>query len=258
MMSFKRGAEGLRGAASVVAAVLLCSPAGYAQTPAQAPTEPARIWTGTAGAGLSVTSGNSDTKNYNLAFDLTRTPKARNVMRWNGLYLRGSQSDTVVVNRTSLTYRDEYTLSGRTFLFGQLDYLRDTFKRIDYLVAPTAGVGFKLVNTDAAKFLVDVGGGTISEKNPGLDLRTNGAVSASEKLTLQLTPSSSFKHAATGLWNASDFSDSLYTFSVGLGTKISERMQLSIDVLDTYKNRPPNAATQKNDVAFVTAITAKF
>lgn len=226
-----------------------------AQTP---PPEPPKTWTGTAGVGVSVTSGNSDTMNYNLAFDVTRTPKARNVMKWIGLYLRGDQNNTVVVNRTSLGFRDEYTLSGRTFLFGQIDYFRDTFKRIDYLVAPAAGVGYKVVDTDPVKFMVDVGGGSISEKNPGLDLRTSAAVTAGEKLVLQLTPTASIKHAVNGLWKANDFSDALYTFSVGLGTRISERLQLSIDLLDTFKNKPPTAATKKNDVAFVTAVTAKF
>jgi hypothetical protein len=55
-----------------------------------------------------------------------------------------------------------------------------------------------------------------------------------------------------------DLSDGLYTFSVGLGTKISEQLQLSVDLLDTFKNRPPTPATKKNDVTLVTAITAKF
>jgi putative salt-induced outer membrane protein YdiY len=96
-----------------------------ARAQAPAPPEPPKTWTGTAGVGVSITSGNSDTMNYNIAFDLTRTPKARNVTKWTGLYLRGDQNDTVVVNRTSLGFRDEYTLSGRTFVFGQVEYLRD-------------------------------------------------------------------------------------------------------------------------------------
>jgi hypothetical protein len=75
---------------------------------------------------------------------------------------------------------------------------------------------------------------------------------------LQLTPTATLKHATTGLWKANDLSDGLYTFSVGLATRISERLQLSVDVLDTFKNRPPTAATKKNDVALVTAISAKF
>jgi putative salt-induced outer membrane protein len=228
----------------------------FAQAPA-AP-EPPKNWTGSAGAGISLTAGNSDTMNYNLGFDVTRTPKARNVMKWAGLYLRGDQNDETVVDRTSLGYRDEYTLSGKTFLFGQIDYLRDTFKRIDYLVAPTAGLGYKIVDTDPAKFSLDGGVGSISEKNPGLDLRTSAAVIAGEKLQLQLTPTATLKHATTGLWKANDFEDSLYTFSIGLATQISPRMQLSIDLLDSYKNRPPTPTTKKNDTAFVTAITTKF
>ena len=91
---------------------------------------------GTAGAGVSMTSGNSDNMNYNRSFDVTRTPKARNVMKWTG--------------------------------------------------------------------------------------------------------------------------DGLYTFSIGLATRIPERLQLSIDLLGTFRNRPPTPVTTKNDVAFVTAVTSKF
>jgi hypothetical protein len=33
---------------------------------------------------------------------------------------------------------------------------------------------------------------------------------------------------------------------------------LSVDLLDTFKNRPPTPATKKNDVALAMAITAMF
>jgi putative salt-induced outer membrane protein len=257
MMSSVKRLNGLRVAAGVVfMSLVLFSSGAFAQAPA-APAPPP-TWTGSAGVGVAITGGNSDTMNYNLGFDLTRTPKARNVMKWTGLYLRGDQNDVVVINKTSLAYRDEYTLTGRTFLFGQVDYLRDTFKLIDYLVAPTAGVGYKIIDTDPAKFALDFGAGSVSEKNPGADLRTSGAITAGEKLQLQLTPTATFKHATTGLWKANDFEDSLYSFSIGLATQISPRVQLSIDLLDSYKNRPPTAATKKNDVAFITAISSKF
>jgi putative salt-induced outer membrane protein len=245
-------------AAVVVAAIwsVVVTSMAFAQAPA-AP-EPPPTWTGSAGAGVAVTAGNSDTMNYNLGFDITRTPQARNVMKWTGLHLRGDQNDVVVVNRTSLGFRDEYILSGRTFLFGQIDYLRDTFKLIDYLVAPTAGVGYKIIDTEPAKFAVDAGVGSISEKNPGVDVRTSAALTAGEKLQVQLTPTAVLKHATTGLWQADDLQDGLYTFSIGVATQISQRVQLSVDLLDSFKNKPPTAATKKNDVALVTAITTKF
>jgi putative salt-induced outer membrane protein YdiY len=227
----------------------------FAQHP---PAPDPGTWAGTAGAGLALTSGNSDTLNFNVAFDATRDPKTRNVMKWTGLYLRGEQNDALVANRLSLAFRDQYALTTRAYTFGQIDYLRDTFKLIDSLVAPTAGVGYTLVDTAITRFSTDAGLGVVWEKNPDLDVRTSMAIIAGEKLEHALTATSTLKHAATGLWKANDLADGLYTFSIGLGTRISEQLQLSVDVLDTFKNRPPTAATKKNDVAVVTAITATF
>jgi putative salt-induced outer membrane protein YdiY len=227
----------------------------FAQQPAA--TDPG-TWTGTASAGLALTSGNSDTLNVNIAFDATRDPKTRNVMKWAGLYLRGEQNDALAANRLSLSFRDQYALAARAYTFGQLDYLRDTFKLIDYLVTPTAGVGYKVVDTAVTKFSTDGGVGVVWEKNPDLDVRTSIALTAGEKLEHALTATSTLKHTATGLWKTDDFADGLYTFSIGLGARISEQLQLSVDVLDTFKNRPPTAGTKKNDVAVVTAITARF
>lgn len=248
----------LAGRPALICVAVLLSGLTSTIVSAQTPTEPPKDWTGTAGLGVSVTSGNSDTVNVNVAFDVTRTPKARNVMKWTGLFLRGSQNSTTVVNRTLLAYRDEYAISGRTYFFGQVDYLRDTFKRIDYLVAPTAGLGFNVLNTDARKFTVFGGAGFTSEKNPGVDVRTNAAVTAGEKLAIQITPTAAIKHAETALWKASDVGDALYTSSIGLASKLSDRMQLTIDLLDTFKTRPATVATKKSDLALVTAVTAKF
>lgn len=242
---------------ALVAVCSLASSVALAQQPAE-PAPPPRLWTGTAGAGLALTAGNSDTLTFNVAFDLTRDPKTRNLTRYKGLYIRGQEDGDATVDRTALAFRDEYTLTPRTFVFGQIEYLRDTFKLIDYLVAPTAGIGFKLVNTDTTKFTVDAGGGMVWEKNPGLDLRTSGAVSAGEKLEHKLSATSTLKHATTALWKANDFADSLYTFSIGLATKVTETVQLSVDLLDTFKNKPPTAETKKNDVALVTSLAAKF
>jgi hypothetical protein len=50
----------------------------------------------------------------------------------------------------------------------------------------------------------------------------------------------------------------LITASLGVATRISSRFQLSVDVIDTYKTRPPTTVTNKNDVNIVIAITAKY
>ena len=228
-----------------------------AQTPA-APSELPATWTGNLGAGLSLTSGNTDTLTYNVAFEVTWDPKARNVMKWTGLYLRSEQNDVLNADRTSLTFRDQYSLNARAFVFGQIDYLRDSFKLIDALVAPTGGLGYKVIEMEDMTFAVDAGAGVAWEKNEDREVRTSGAVTAGERFMRVLTETTSFKHATTALWKANDFGDGLYTISAGIGVKITDRLQLTVDLLDTFKNEPPTPDVGKNDVAVVLAITVKY
>lgn len=255
--------------AALILGWLLCAAGAAAQPapppppppplpPAPAPAPPPDAWTGTAGAGASITNGNADTINYNVAFDLTRDPGTRSVQKMKGLYLRGEREGELIANQLALGFRHQYNVTARLYVFGQLDYLRDTFKRIDYLVAPTVGVGLKVVDTERTKFSVDTGLGAVWEKNPGLDADASGAITAGEKLEHQITATTSLRHAATALWKADDVADGLYTVSVGVGFKISERLQFTMDLIDTFKNKPPDAATEKNDMVFVTALAAKF
>ena len=74
--------------------------------------------------------------------------------------------------------------STRTFFFGQLDYLHDRFKRIDYFVAPAVGFGYKLVEIPSTTFSIDLGGGSVTERNPGSDARTTGGIKAGETLAV--------------------------------------------------------------------------
>lgn len=75
----------------------------------------------------------------------------------------------------------------RFFVFGQNQYLKDEFKNIDYLLAPTGGIGFKIIDTAATKFGVDGSVGMVWEKNPGFDVNPSGALATGEKLTHGLT-----------------------------------------------------------------------
>jgi putative salt-induced outer membrane protein YdiY len=253
-------------AAALILGGLLCATSAVAQPapepppapPPPAPAPPPDDWTGTAGAGVSITSGNADTVNYNVAFDVTRDPKTRSVQKMKGLYIRGERDGELIANQLALSGRHQVDVTPRFYLFGQLDYLRDTFKRIDYLIAPTVGAGYKVVDTGTTKFSVDGGLGAVWEKNTDLDTDASVAVTAGEKLEHQLTETTALRHAATALWKADDLADGLYTVSVGVGFKISERLQFTMDLVDTFKNTPPDATTKKNDVVFVTALAAKF
>lgn len=224
---------------------------------AQAPAAP-QVWTVAASAGVALTSGNTDTSTVNAAYDITYDPQARNVVKSDALFLRGETESEVTANRLGLNVRDEYRITSRAFVFGQNQYLRDTFKSIDYLLAPGAGVGYKLFDSDRTKLSLDGGLGGVWEKNPGLDVRASGAVTASEKLAQRLTPATTLTQSVAALWKTKDWEDSLYTFGIGVAAAMSTRTQLKVELLDTYKNRPPLPTVQKNDVAILMAIVYKI
>lgn len=238
---------------AALAVVLLSVPA-IAQT-APAPTAD---FTGSLSAGLALTGGNSDTSNFNFTIGMVRDPKTRNVIKVNGMYLRGDQNDVRTVDRTSANIRDEYTLSGRTFLFGQLDYFRDRFKEISYLLAPTAGAGYKILNSDRTLLLVDGGVGGLWEKNPNLAVRSSGSVTAGQRFSSKITPNLTFTQSLGSLFKMDDFDDSLLNFAVGASTSINSRLELKVEFLDSYKNKPARLGIVKNDTAFVTALVVKF
>jgi putative salt-induced outer membrane protein YdiY len=241
--------------------VLACAIAGAGASTAfaqAAPAAPPPLWSGSIGAGLAVTAGNSDTSNYNLAFNVKHNPDNPHLMTAEAFYLRGTNDGTLAVNRSTFAVRDEYTLSPRALLFGQVRYLRDTFKNIDYLVAPTAGVGYKVVDLEPTKLAVDVGVGGVWERNTGFETNASGAVTAGESFSHKLSGTAAITQSINALWKTSDFGDALYSFNVGLAASITPKSTLKIELLEVYKTQPPVPTVQKQDVALVTSFVYGF
>ena len=182
---------------------------------AQAPAEP-KIWTVQFSAGLALTSGNTDTSTVNAAYDLVYNPQTKNVVKSDALFLRGKTEEVVSANRLGVNVRDEYSLTPRTFVFGQNTFLKDEFKQIDYLLAPTAGVGYKLFDTMTTKLSVDGSAGRVWEKNPGFDVSSSGALTLGEKLSQTVTKTTTVTQSVAALWKTKNFDDALYTFGVGV------------------------------------------
>ncbi len=227
----------------------------FAQAPAPPPRKP---WTVAASAGLALTSGNTDTSTVNVAYDLTYDSLEKNIVKSDALFLRGKNQGDLASDRLNLNVRDQYQINGRAYIFGQNQYLRDRFKEIDYLLAPTAGLGYKIVNTAASKVEVDAGVGGVWEKNTDLDVTSSGAVTVGEKLQQTVTATTTVTQSFSGLWKTSAWGDSLYTFGVGIAASMSTRTQLKVELIDVYKNRPPLPTIKKNDLATVLAIVYKM
>ena len=238
----------------VLLTALVYSPA-FAQAPP--PPEPPKVWTGSFNAGLALTSGNSDTSTVNAGYEIIYDRQARNRVKSDGLFLRGKTDGELTTQRTVLNARDEYRFHKRAFFFGQTQYLRDQFKEIQYLVAPTGGIGMHLADSPQTKMSVDTGLGGVWEKNTDRELESSGAFSYSEKFVHQLTATTTLTESLSGLHRLDDFENALFQAGVGLGAGITTHTQLKVEVLNIYKTRPPSPAIEKNDVAVILAIVYK-
>lgn len=237
--------------------VAFASPAS-AQAPAAAPPPPPPGWTGSIGGGLAVASGNSDTSTTNLGYDVLRDYGTNVIFKSAGLLLKGSNGGVSNVDRSQAEARVGYALSPRLSAFGQTNFARDRFKAIDYILAPTGGLSYKVVATPRTEWMTDGSLGVVFEKNQGRDVDTSGAIIAGEKLTHKFAEKTSFVHAATALWKMKDFDDAFYTFSAGLLTSIAGNFDLKTEFLSTFKNKLTNPALKKADQSIVLSVVYKY
>lgn len=225
---------------------------------AQTPPPPPPGWIGSAGAGLALTQGNSDTSTVNIGYEVKRDNGSKILLGSTGLFIRGESAGELTTNRLAFDGRVDRKLSDRTTLFGQALYLRDTFKEIDYLISPTVGVGRLLVKNDRTELGVDGGVGAVWEKNTGLDTDLDGALVAGQKLAHKLSATTTLTERVAALWKMDDFDDALYTFGIGLAASITSATQLKVELLDSFKNKPPSPSVDKNDVAVLVSFVYKI
>jgi putative salt-induced outer membrane protein len=218
---------------------------------------PPKPWASSIGAGLAITSGNTDTKNYNLAFATKYDPKTQFVFKADALYLRGDSNGETQVDKTSADARGEYALSDRTFAFAEVSYLRDPFKGLNYLVAPLAGGGYRIIRSDTRNLTVDAAVGAQLESDTGIGRSSSGAVKTGENFDWSLSPTSKFTQKLTGIWKTNDFGDAFYHFDAGLATTVATRLELKLAYVYDYKTKP-SANFKKGDSAIFAALLVKF
>lgn len=225
---------------------------------AQTPPPPPPGWAGSAGAGLAMTQGNNDTSTVNAAFELKHDSGGPLVFKSNGLLLWSKAEELVTSDRLALDARVERRLSAHTAVFGQTQYLRDKFKSIAHLLAPTVGVTQQLIKSDRNDLAVDAAVGLVFEQNPGLEMQTDGALTAGQQFARRLTSTTELKEKIAALWKMDDFGDALYTFGAGIAASMTTRTQLKVEFLDTYKAKPPLPGVEKNDIATLLSFVYKF
>ncbi len=224
--------------------------------PCPPPSPPPPHWTASIGAGLALASGNSESQSYNLSATVKYDPQHRNLVRAEALYLRTNQEDVTGLDRTWALARDEYKVAQRAYAFGEVTYTRDRFKELDYLWAPTAGAGYRLVDKPSLLLAVDSGAGAFIERQKGSRGTSNVSCRASQRLEWKVSPQLRLSEQVSGLWKVSDFGDAYYRSVLAAVFGLSKRLELSMTLTNDQKTKPP-AGLGKSDTSFVSALVFK-
>src|SRR5438552_11108363 len=81
---------------------------------------PAKPWSSSLGAGIALTSGNTDTRNINLNFNTAFDPKTDRRFKADALYLRAESDGQTNVDKASASARYERSIEQHAFWFGEV------------------------------------------------------------------------------------------------------------------------------------------
>lgn len=220
-----------------------------------APTKP---WASSFGAGLALTSGNTDTQNYNLSFTTKYDPKTRIVFKAEALYLRGSANGEKQVDKAAADARLEDSINDRIFAFGEVSFLRDPFKDLNAFIAPLVGAGYRILKSDTENLTVDGAAGAVIESHATGGRQTSGALKAGENFDYALSKTSKLTQKLTGIWKTRDFGDALLHFDVGLTASVVTSIDLKLGYAYDYKTRVASSGIKKGDSALFATFLYKF
>jgi putative salt-induced outer membrane protein len=240
--------------------LLIAAVPAFAQetAPAKPPEPPPPALQGSFSAGLALTSGNTDTSNFNLGFNMVYDPKTHSLFKADAFYLRSANDGVATSDKAGASLRFQYSLTERFYAFAQLGYQRDRFKNVTYLITPMLGGGYYFLKEKNLELTVDVSVGGAFEKDSGFDATSSGAFSVGQGFVWKILPTTTFTEKATGLWKTNRTSDCFYHFEMGLAASLVKNFELKIAYLVDFKNEPNPPTLKKTDTALIAAIVYKF
>lgn len=228
------------------------------------PPPPQGVWIGKGQFGFLDSKGNSDAESINGNIDLLRYDGAwKNELYVAGLY--GKSSGIVSAESFESRGQTNYFISDNLFAFGALRYERDLFNGFEYQESVSAGMGYKIINTDDTKLTVQAGVGFKRLQPETIVKNSNGEVISRTPLDTESdaigTLGIDFSHAfnkATTLTNKflmeSGSSNTLATDALALTVKMSTKLALSVGYAVTDNTNPPAPLKKVDTVTTVNLV----
>ena len=132
-------------------------------------------WSGKGQLGFLSTHGNTSSESANAKLDLTYLEEPwKHTLSLLGFY--GKSGDIVAAERFEAQAQSNYSITSRLYAFGMLHYTHDEFNGFVYQAEATVGIGYKVLDSNADKFSVQLGPGYQRLRPEGLRKDPDGAV----------------------------------------------------------------------------------
>ena len=230
------------------------------------PPPPQGVWTGKGQAGYTSSQGNSEAKSANAALDaaLVEGPWTH-AFHLGGLY--GQSAGIVAAERWDTNWQTNYAITDQLYTFGGLRYQHDLFSGFEYQASATAGMGYKVFNSDATKLDVQVGAGYKAFRPEDLVKNDAGQVISRTVLPTQTgaigTVGVNYAQVLSSTTTLTDkllveagSDDTLVTNTLAVAVKISTKLALSVGYNIQDNTSPPAGAKKLDSLETVNLVYA--
>lgn len=242
----------------VLATVCICTTVVHSGEPT-APISPTAKaispWQFSADAGLSLTTGNSDTLTFGLR-GLASYFDEKNELYLGADYFYGDANSSTTADNLRIYETYNRLLTDRFYFGGNSEYLRDEIADIDYRVTLLPKLGYYIAKNDAFKLSVEAGVGYQWQQLGGI-ADDFSVLYLGERSEYQLTSRTKLFQSIGYIPEASDFSNYRIQADAGVTTRLSNHWALNVFARDTY-DAIPATGSSKNDLLLMTSISYAF
>lgn len=207
------------------------------------------VWTGSGQVGYVASHGNTDSKSANALVDMALLEdRWKHAFHLGGLY--GESSGITSAQRWDTRWQSDYSLTSDLYTFGALRYGRDMFSGFQYQASGALGLGYKIFDTDDVKLSAQLGAGYRKSRPEQLIKDASGAVISripgESTGDAVVTAGLDYTQALTATTSLSDkmlvesgSSNTLFTNTLALAVKMSDRLALSVGYSLQNNSKPP-------------------
>lgn len=218
-------------------------------------------WRGSADLGFTLTRGNSQTTTVSVAgLGVWRGEHSRWTL--DASLLRATDGGEETANKGDGAVRYDRFPSERFFVFGRAAASYNRPAGLDLRIAPSAGAGYQLVQSDRHELTVRGGGSWIRDEfTDGTSDQALHALLA-QAYHWELSETADFEQSLTYEPKAEALRDYLLTARASLAATITGGLGLKLSVTDEFDSEPFDPGTgetiEENDLTLVTGLTYQF